>query len=235
MHLAELHGEAFTWLTTTNAGASEVCEAALQWIGLTTEQMACGYLCDPATKSRLRIVAQPGILLRLSRNFDKQRGFVNGALVRVIEPLRGNAVFTARLVTSGNMVLVHPMEEGGQIFLPCCYGYATTIRRAQGADLFHGCVYFDQKFPAGRGYGYVAASRFKSRSGAYLYGRLRRTDFLPVGEQLEDEVLQRGYDSVSSDDEEGRGLEYAFGDEAADGPEDLDPAADAGNLLIDFM
>ena len=34
----------------------------------------------------------------------------------------------------------------------------------------------------GRGYGYVAASRFKQRSGVYLYGHLRRTDFLPVGE-----------------------------------------------------
>ena len=34
----------------------------------------------------------------------------------------------------------------------------------------------------GRGYGYVAVSRFKVRSGVYVYGKLRRTDFLPVGE-----------------------------------------------------
>ena len=34
----------------------------------------------------------------------------------------------------------------------------------------------------GRGYGYVAVSRFKKRSGVYVYGKLRRTDFLPVGE-----------------------------------------------------
>ena len=44
-------------------------------------------------------------------------------------------------------------------FLPCVYGYATTIRRAQGASLDQGCLYFDQtgckKKHPGRGYGYV--------------------------------------------------------------------------------
>ena len=134
------------------------------------------------------------------------------------------------------MVLVHPMEEDGARFLPCCYGYATTIRRAQGASLDQGCIYFDQKhFVAGRGYGYVAVSRFKSRKGVHVFGRLRRTDFLPVGDVNEMEVLERGYDSVSSDDEEGRGLEYAF---ASDAEEDEEPdtgsGEDAGGIGHDF-
>ena len=73
----------------------------------------------------LRIVARPGVVVRLSRNFDKQRGFVNGAVGVIRESLRGNAVFTVQLVGTGNMVLVHPMEERGERFLPCCYGYAT--------------------------------------------------------------------------------------------------------------
>ena len=74
-----------------------------------------------------------------------------------------------------------------------------------------GCIYFDQKlFGAGRGYGYVAASRFRTRGGCFLHGHLRRTDFLPVGgEGNAEEVLERGYDSLSDDDEDGRGLEYA--------------------------
>ena len=126
------------------------------------------------------------------------------------ERLNGNGYFIAQLVGRGNYVLVHPMEEGGCRFLPCCYGYATTIRRAQGASLSMGCIYFDQKYRvAGRGYGYVATSRFRSREGCYLYGHLRRTDFLPVGGESSEEVLQRGYDSLSDDDEDGRGLEYA--------------------------
>ena len=73
-----------------------------------------------------------------------------------------------------------------------------------------GCIRFDQKyFCAGRGYGYVAVSRFRTRGGCYIYGHLRRTDFLPVGGDEDDEVLEHGYDSLSDDDEDGRGLEYA--------------------------
>ena len=180
-------------------------------MGISAGDLTSGLLCDPATKSDLRILARKGILIRLSRNFDKQRGFVNGVLARIEESLRGNAVFTARLVGTGNMVLVHPMEEENAMFLPCCYGYATTIRRAQGADLYHGCIYMDHKHhAAARGDGYVAASRFKSRSSCYLYGKLRRTDFLPVRQEKQQEDLERGYSSLSSDDSDGAGLEYAF-------------------------
>ena len=38
---------------------------------------------------------------------------------------------------------------------------------------------------------------------------MRRTDFLPVGGEGGDAVLERGYDSLSDSDEKGRGLEYA--------------------------
>ena len=60
---------------------------------------------------------------------NKQRGFVNGAYCEVDEPLRRKAVFIARLLATGNMVLIHPMEEDGAMFLPCRYGYATANRR----------------------------------------------------------------------------------------------------------
>ena len=96
--------------------------------------------------------------------------------------------------------------------MPCWYGYATTIRRAQGASLSKGCIYFDQKYRvAGRGYGYVGVSRFRSRGGVYLYGHMRRTDFLPVGGAGDEtEVLERGYESLSDEDEDGPGIEYAM-------------------------
>ena len=213
-----------------------MCQAALHHHGVTAAELATGYLCDPASKSTLRIVAKSGLIIRLSRNFDKGRGFVNGALAVICESLDGNRVFTARLMSSGNMVLVHPMEEDTARFLPCCYGYATTIRRAQGADIFHGCLFMDNKWhPAARGYGHVGVSRFRSREGVYIFGKLRRTDFLPVGPELETEVLQRGYDSVDSDDEEGAGLEYAFADE--DEESDTEVGVDRGNVLgdVDFI
>jgi hypothetical protein len=133
------------------------------------------------------------------------------------------------------MVLVHPMEEEGSRFLPCTYGYATTIRRAQGADLLHGCIYFDQqKRVAARGYAYVACSRFKSRAGCYVYGKLRRSDFLPVGPELESEYTERGYLSVSSDDSDGCGLEHAFASDDDDSSAS-DCEQNAGNLLNDFL
>ena len=67
-----------------------------------------------------------------------------------------------------------------------------------------GCIYFDHKrgkAGRGRGYGYVAVSRFRSRGGVYLYGHKRRTDFLPVGGNPEEEVLQRSYESETEDED----------------------------------
>ena len=238
MELAERHGEPFMWLTCTNRGCSEVCEAALECLGITAAEREQGFLCDPNSKSDLRILAKPGVLIRLTRNQDKYRGFVNGAMAVIVESLRGNSIFTARLVGTNNMVLVHPMEENGQIFLPCCYGYATTIRRAQGADLYQGCIYMDQKKrPAARGYGYVAISRFKFRSTCYLYGMLRRSDFLPVGAEREDEVLTRGHDSEDLDEEQLD--EYAWGLRQVDDEEMSDTLPEVsmqdGNELDDFV
>lgn len=42
--------------------------------------LAAGYACDPTSKSDTPIVAKPGLMVRLTRNVDKQRGFVNGAV-----------------------------------------------------------------------------------------------------------------------------------------------------------
>jgi len=213
MRISDESGKPFSWLTSTNAGAAEVCAAALRVLKVSAEEQAAGFPCDYTCASSLRIVAKKGILIRLTRNLDKQRGFVNGALAVVWEQLDGNRCFVVRLCSSGNLVLVHPLREMDQKrtvmteFLPCIYGYATTIRRAQGASLDQGCLYFDQtdcygKHP-GRGYGYVGASRFRSRDGCYLYGRIRRTDFLPVGEPREDEVTERGMESASTDSDDG--------------------------------
>ena len=99
--------------------------------------------------------------------------------------------------------MLHPMEEDGQTFLPCCYWYATTIRRAQGSSLDIGCLYVHQRrHHVGRGYGHVGVSRFRSRSGCFLFGKLRRTGFLPVGDEKEDELLKRGLLSETSDEDE---------------------------------
>ena len=73
--------------------------------------------------------------------------------------------------------------------------------------MYRGCIYFDQKkFAAVRGYGYVACSRFKTRAGVHLYGKMRTSDFLPVGEEKESEQLQRGVMSQDSGSDSEGGL-----------------------------
>ena len=162
----------------TNKGADHINQAALIIKGVTKEQLSTGYRGDPKVNSG-PIYLKPGLQIRLTRNLDKDRGFVNGA-VGTIQDVLSPCVFTVKL-SSGVMVLVHPIHADGEHpFLPCTYGYATTIRRAQGSSLEQGALYFDHCYPAQRGYGYVGASRFKKSEGLYLYGKIRRTDWLPV-------------------------------------------------------
>ena len=98
--------------------------------------------------------------------------------------------------------------------LPCTYGYATTVRRAQGASLDYVCLYFDAKFPPDRGYGYVGASRGRNAAGLYHFKRLRRTDRLPIGGGDSDEESDRGdaSDAESLDPYDG----WQHGDDGSD-------------------
>ena len=94
---------------------------------------------------------------------------------------------------------------------------------------------------ATRGYAYVAGSRFKSKSGCYLYGKLRVSDFLPVGEPRADEITERGYFS-ESDEDDGEGRDLALehrnsvlcgGIDSDDEPIPLAPVEDV-DFAVDF-
>ena len=75
-------------------------------LGLGADELQHGYLSDPTGKSDLRILAKLGILLRLAGNHDQCRSFVNGALAEACGSLDGNAVFMARLIGCGHLVVV---------------------------------------------------------------------------------------------------------------------------------
>ena len=77
-------------------------------------------------------------------------------------------------------VLVYPITLRGRKFLPVAYGYAITMRRAQGATLNGVGLCFDRRMPD-RGYAYVGTSRAKIRTSVFHMGKLRQTDWLPVG------------------------------------------------------
>ena len=67
--------------------------------------------------------ASPGVHVRLTRNLDKDRGFVSGA-VRIVKQVLSHdengvpIVFTVQLST-GVFVLVHPIRDKKRVFLPC--------------------------------------------------------------------------------------------------------------------
>ena len=72
-----------------------------------------------------------GMRVRLTRNLDKDRGFVNGAIGTVISML-SECNFVLR-TDRGILLLVHPIYQDGIEFMPCAYGYAMTIRKSQGS------------------------------------------------------------------------------------------------------
>ncbi|CAE7342621.1 unnamed protein product, partial [Symbiodinium sp. KB8] len=80
----------------------------------------------------------------------------------------------------GLPILVHPVTQKGRKFLPVTYGWATTMRRAQGVTLEKVGLWFDRMLPD-RGYAYVGLSRAKRRADVFLMGKIRRTDWRPVG------------------------------------------------------
>ena len=155
LHLGDTHKQLFSWLCVTNKGAETINRAALSHLGITDEDLCTGYPGDWNVNSPA-IVARVGIQIRLTRNLDKDRGFVNGAVGHIHVVLSPD-VFIVKL-TTGNLVLCHPVCAGDRTFLPCTYGYATTIRRAQGSSLHLGALYFDHSWPPMRGYGSVRAA-----------------------------------------------------------------------------
>ena len=83
LRLAKNSGKIFFWLCVTNPGADTVNRAALSLLGITEEQLSTGFPGDPKVKAG-PIYVKEGLFLRLTRNLDKPRGFVNGAIGEVV-------------------------------------------------------------------------------------------------------------------------------------------------------
>ena len=222
-----------TWLTCIGKGALEVNYEYLRQLGFGTAyemaQQPDAYPGD-IDYGAVPMIVRPGMWLRLTRNLDKKRGFCNGAMGQVVDLLCSDShgvVFTMRL-THGAMVIVHPIQQGDQRFLPCVYGYAMTTRKAQGSSMDFVVLYFDLFKAAPRGFGYVGASRARSSDGLFYFGKIRRTDWLPVGGDAMDEQVTRGHDSADSSSE-GRAPSYDESDDdyESDGSEDPPMTEDA--------
>ena len=64
------------------------------------------------------------------------------------------------------------------------------------------CLYFDHVYPPDFGYGYVAASRFRTMDGIFLYGPIRRTDFIPAVARKRPGDFQMRRSALSDDEDE---------------------------------
>jgi len=224
-------GRHFMWLCVTNKGADEVNSMALLLEGVKDWERLEGYNGDPNARAG-KMFIKPGLWVRLTRNLDKTRGFVNGALGQAVDVLCqdnvGVTAFTARLST-GAMVLVHPIRIRQEVFMPCCYGYATTMRRAQGSSLFCGALYFNHKYPPDPGYGYVGASRFRSSDGIFLYGKIRRSDWIPVGKPKPEWDLRRSAASRSTSSAHDSG----YGSDSEDVRVDSSSSEESSGMVVE--
>ena len=72
-----------------------------------------------------------GMRIRLTRNLDKDRGFVNGAIGTIVTML-SECNFVLR-TDRGILLPVHPISQDGAVFMPRAYGYALTICKSQGS------------------------------------------------------------------------------------------------------
>ena len=213
-------GRQVTFLTVTNKAARDInmerlrqefpaaAAALLAGNGLPGDEQAGGG----------KLVFQEGMRVRLTRNLDKERGFVNGAL-GVVQTVLRKDVFILE-TTEGNKLLVHPVHEKDGPIMPCVYGYALTIRRAQGSTLDFAILFFDRRRPD-RGYAYVGASRVRQAKHLCLMGKIRRTDWLPVGKQPEDQI----YPSFLSDSDLSAPSSDAESSEAQPSSSDFDSAS----------
>ena len=206
---------AFTFLTVTNAAARDINRKRLERdFGNALKEIDARGVPGDTSAGGGQLVFAPGMRVRLTRNVDKQRGFVNGAL-GTVEHVLHKSVFVMR-TARGVRILVHPVCVDGKFFMPVCYAYAMTIRRAQGSTLDAVGLYFNSKI-TDRGYAYVGASRVRRRGDLWLVGRVHRSAWRPVRAR-DDATEDNKHSSVSSSDSE-------FGHDDSDDSEGEDEAS----------
>jgi hypothetical protein len=228
--IEQREGRWFTFLTIVNAGAANINRERLriEFPDIVRRLDAGEGVPGDPTCGGGNLIFTEGMRVRLTRNIDKDRGFVNGNS-GIIERVLRKDVFIMKTFDN-NMILVHPIRVDGQTFVPASYAYATTVRRAQGATLDLVGLYFDRK-RCDRGYAYVGVSRAKRRADVYLIGNVRRTDWLPVGEDARGGE-QHYLSALSESDSEGQS-ESSEHSSAFDSPSEDSGGRDLNAWAID--
>ena len=141
-----------------------------------------GNLWVDRPREALLLTLYEGLRVRLTRNMDKSRDFVNGmaAVVRSFVTGRTGLVFETE---TGEVLCVYPVTDddvsGGRVTsYPLRLGYADTVHAFRGAELPHVTFWPDRAgCPAA---GYVALSRVRKDRGYLLGGSISAEQFVPA-------------------------------------------------------
>ena len=161
LQLERTEGRKFTFLTVTNRGAFALNEARVRKQFLEAQDLAAtqSVPVDPAQCLK-QLVFLKGMQVRLTKNLDKDRVFVNGALGTIVKVLNKQTFVVER--EDYVQLLAHMVCDNAQTLVPAAHGHAMTIRRGQGSTLELAALHFDRR-KADRGYGCVGASRVKRK------------------------------------------------------------------------
>ena len=118
----------------------------------------------------------------LTRNLDKENGFVNGMPAR-IEGYDASSKCLHVVTKLGKTLAVYPYTEevqghGRITSFPVRFGYSSTIPKIQGTTLEHITIWLDR--PGCRAAAYVAMSRVEKDEDYLLAGHLATKHFVPA-------------------------------------------------------
>ena len=132
----------------------------------------------------VRLVVFEGMRVTITKNEDKQHGFVNG-MGGTARRLRPSGLEV--LLDNGKVTLVHPTTQEYELAdgtsrtitaYPLRPGYSTTLHKIQGATLDHITIWLDVPFV--RGAAYVAMSRVRTDADWQFLGAISSKHCLPA-------------------------------------------------------
>ena len=125
-----------------------------------------------------------GMRVTITRNTDKENGFVNG-MGAVVQRMRRSGVQVK--TDEGKVLLIHPIAQESTLWdgtvqttntFPLRLGYSTTLHKIQGATLSHVTIWMDVPFV--RAALYVALSRVQYDRDWRFVGCIERRHCLPA-------------------------------------------------------
>ncbi|CAE7253627.1 pif1 [Symbiodinium sp. CCMP2592] len=184
-----------TFVTITRRGSARLNQLAMRALFADAEILD-RIPCDPQEnfenfRGTAQVAAEPfwlpiheGMRVVITRNTDKENGFVNG-MGATVQRMRRSGVQVK--TDAGKVLLIHPIAHECQLWdgsnirttaFPLRLGYSTTLHKIQGATLKHVTLWMDVPFV--RAALYVALSRVQYDRDWRFVGSIDRRHCLPA-------------------------------------------------------